>query len=78
MTPERRKLVTLSSLILCVMIVCAVFSFRHSPHESAFSLAFFGLLIIHSFLLYRHNLRFRQPDTLTHLFPVLPENQGKL
>jgi hypothetical protein len=65
MTIERRKLVTLHLFILGAMIVCSIFSFSHfSSHPSAFRLAFYGLLLINSWLRYRDNLKRRQPDTL--------------
>ena len=74
MTPERRKRITLSSLILilCGMLICAFFSLRHSPHHVAFDFAFFVLLLISSCLQYWnwYNSEHRQPDTLIHLFPA--------
>ena len=80
MTPEQRKIVTLSSVSLCGTIVCAFFSLRHFPHHGAIEFfALFGLLLINLWLVYlAYSSNRRMPDTLTHLFPDLPENQGKL
>jgi hypothetical protein len=76
MTPERRKFVVLSSLILCGMLVCGFFMLRHSPHHSAFSLAFSVLLFINAWLMYSRSDR-RMPDTLIHLFPGPPQTPQK-
>lgn len=78
MTAEKWKRVTLSSFILCGMLLCAFFSFRiHHRHHDAFSFTFFGLCLINSWLMYRYNLNRRQPDTLIHLFPTPSDIQGK-
>ena len=74
MTPERKKFVVLSSPLICGMIVCAFFMLSHSPHRSAFNLAFDGLFILNFLLLISFNKNRPQPDTLIHLFPKLPEN----
>lgn len=75
MMPDRRKRIIVSSLIICAMIVCTVFSLRHGPHHVAFSLASNGLCMISFWLGYRYNLKHhRQPDTLIHLFPEPLEN----
>jgi uncharacterized membrane protein len=75
MTPDRRKFVILSSLILCAMLPCAFFSLRHGPHHAAFGFAFYGLLLITTWQNIRYNLKHRrQRDTLIHLFPVPSEN----
>lgn len=73
MTPERRKRTTLSFLILCGMLICGFFLLRHGSHRSAFTLAFYALLLLNSWLLYSFNANRRQPDTLTHLFPASPD-----
>jgi Mn2+/Fe2+ NRAMP family transporter len=76
MTPERRKPFILHSVILCGMIVCLIFSFRHFRHHEAFNLAAFVLMLISFSLQARFNLKHRrQPDTLTHLFPNPSENE---
>jgi hypothetical protein len=69
MKPDRRKLIILSSLILCAMLPCAFFSLRHGPHHAAFSLAFYALFLLNSWVMYRNSSKHRQPDTLIHLFP---------
>jgi hypothetical protein len=69
MTPERRKLVTISLTLAVGMFVCAFFVLRNPPHRSAFTLFGFVLLLINSGLQYRYASRHRQPDTLIHLFP---------
>ncbi len=74
MTSERRKAVTLSSAILCGMIVCAVLSLRRFPHHNAFGLGFDALMLLNFWLLYRFNSKRRQPDTLIHLFPESAAN----
>jgi hypothetical protein len=74
MRPQQRKFVILHSFILCAMIVCAFFSFRHaSSHHSPFRLTFLSLLFINSLLLYRYSSKRPQPDTLIHLFPKFPK-----
>ena len=73
MTPERKKALTLSSVILCAMLVCAFFSLRHGPHHAAFALAFWCLLLLNSWPTYRYAMKHRQPDPLTHLFPDHPQ-----
>jgi hypothetical protein len=72
MTPERRKVVILSSLI--VLVICAVLSSRRFPHHDAFRLASDVLMLLNFWLLYRYNSRRRQPDTLIHLFPESAAN----
>ena len=69
MTPDHRKFIILSSVILCAMLICGLFSLRHSAHHSAFTLAFYALLLINSWLMYRYSSKRRQPDPLIHLFP---------
>jgi hypothetical protein len=67
MTSERRKILTLSSLILCGMLMCAFFSLRHSAFQWAFRIL---ILMCQAWLLYYiYNLNRRMPDTLIHLFP---------
>jgi hypothetical protein len=55
------------------MLVCAIFSMHRFPYHSAFHVAFYALMLLNSWLLYRYNLNRAQPDTLIHLFPVPPE-----
>ena len=75
MTSERRKIVTLSSLILCGMLMYAFFSLRRFPHHSGFQWAFRILILISqaSLLYYSYNSNRRMPDTLIHLFPEPPQ-----
>jgi uncharacterized membrane protein YoaT (DUF817 family) len=74
MTPEQRKVVTLSSLSLCGLIVCVFFTSRHSAHHAAITFfSSFGLLFINSWLVYLvYSSNRRMPDTLIHLFPQPP------
>jgi len=74
MTPERKKFVVLSSPLICGMIVCAFFMLSHSPHRSAFHVAFDGLTLLNFLLLISFNKNRPQPDTLIHLFPASPDN----
>jgi len=74
MRPERKKFAALSASIVTGMIVCAFFMLGHSPHRSAFHLAFDGLMLLNFLLLVSLNKNRPQPDTLIHLFPKLPEN----
>jgi hypothetical protein len=71
MTPEQRKVVTLSSLSLCGIIVCVFL--RHSPHHGAITFISFGLLLINLWMVYLvYSSNRRMPDTLVHLFPESP------
>jgi len=73
MRPERKKFAVLSASIVTGMIVCAFFMFGHSPHRSAFHLAFDGLTILNFLLIFWLNKNRPQPDTLIHLFPASPD-----
>jgi hypothetical protein len=68
MTREQRKVVTLSSLSLCGIIVCVFL--RHSSHHSAITFVSSGLLLINFWMVYlAYSSNRRMPDTLIHLFP---------
>jgi hypothetical protein len=66
---ERKLLKVLSILILIGMLICAIFGWHRTPRSSAWHYAFYALLLINSFLVYRRTKNLPQPDTLTRLFP---------
>jgi len=70
---DRQKRTSISLLMLCDMVPCGFFSMVQGPHRSAWSVAFFVIMMLNFLFIAEYQSKRRQPDTLIHLFPTPPE-----
>jgi hypothetical protein len=73
MTPERRKRIALSSLIICAMVLCLFLSMRSGHHRSAWNVALLVVMVLNLWFSSHYQAKHKQPDTLIHLFPANTE-----
>ena len=66
---QRKSQILLSVIILICMLVCLFFAWHRSRHSEAWHLAFYGFLLLNSFIIYRRGANKPVPDTLIRLFP---------
>jgi uncharacterized membrane protein (UPF0136 family) len=80
-TKQRNIQILLSGIILICALVCACFGWHHSLHSKAWNRAFYGLLLLSSFISCWRiaNSNKPVPDTLISLFPKpTQETPGKI
>ena len=78
MSAKLERIAAICSATMTLALACIYFFLHSSPHRGDIRVALFVFSVLNFGLLYSHNKKKPQPDSLTHLFPASPSNLKEL